>query len=127
MTHRGLVHPHVVQYLGAHRTPPNLVMVTEYMQYSLQDIIYDTRLSASLSQERVIDMAIQITNAFRFLHSRSPPVIHRDIKPANFLVDRAFKVKLCDFGLASATAAQRGAGTPAYMASRRFSCVSLQR
>lgn len=80
MTHRSLVHPHVVQYLGACRTPPNLVMVTEYMQYSLQDLIYDTRLSASLTKDRVLDMAIQITNAFRYLHTRSPPVIHRDIK-----------------------------------------------
>lgn len=33
--------------------------------------------------------------AFIYMHSRSPPVIHRDIKPANFLLDRAWKLKVC--------------------------------
>lgn len=46
-----------------------------------------------VTRDKVVDMALHITNAFRYLHSRSPVVIHRDIKPANFLVDRAFKVK----------------------------------
>lgn len=42
--------------------------------------------------------------------------MHRDIKPANFLVDRAWRVKVCDFGLASNNREKMGAGTPAYMA-----------
>jgi len=44
----------------------------------------------------------------------------RDIKPANFLVDRAWRVKICDFGLASNNRSQSGAGTPAYMAPELF-------
>lgn len=47
-------------------------------------------------------MAQDIANALRYLHAQKPAVIHRDIKPANFLVDRAFSVKITDFGLASA-------------------------
>lgn len=31
MTHASLAHPNVVQFLGACRTPPNLIMVTEHM------------------------------------------------------------------------------------------------
>lgn len=38
----------------------------------------------------------------------------RDLKPHNLLLDRAWKVKLCDFGLASSR--KEGVGTPAYMA-----------
>jgi serine/threonine protein kinase len=38
----------------------------------------------------------------------------RDLKPHNLLLDRAWKVKLCDFGLAGSC--KGGIGTPAYMA-----------
>lgn len=42
----------------------------------------------------------------------------RDLKPHNLLLDRAWKVKLCDFGLAGSC--QAGVGTPAYMAPELF-------
>jgi serine/threonine protein kinase len=64
---------------------------------------------------------MEMARAMIYLHSRRPTVIHRDIKPANFLVDRAWRVKVCDFGLASNTKKQVGAGTPAYMAPELFS------
>ena len=47
--------------------------------------------------------------AFAILHSA-----YRDVKPSNILVDRAWKVKVCDFGLAVASSSS--AGTPNYMA-----------
>uniref|UniRef100_A0A7S1SQC5 Protein kinase domain-containing protein n=1 Tax=Tetraselmis chuii TaxID=63592 RepID=A0A7S1SQC5_9CHLO len=114
MTLQELSHPNIVQLMGVCSKPPNLAMVTEYLPHSLFHVLHNTNIE--VDRKRVISLAKDICCAFIYLHSRSPPVIHRDIKPANFLLDRAWKLKLCDFGLASQNARQAGAGTPAYMA-----------
>jgi serine/threonine protein kinase len=103
-----------VQFLGACSKPPNLAMVMEYLPFSLFDVLHGDRANTPLDRTRVLALAADIARAFVYLHSRKPAVIHRDIKPANFLLDRAWRVKLCDMGLASNN--QSGAGTPAYMA-----------
>ncbi|GMH38101.1 hypothetical protein BSKO_05985 [Bryopsis sp. KO-2023] len=112
MTLAELRHPNVVQFLGACMKPPELCMVMEHLPHSLFSVLYKS--SVEMDQKRVIALASDICRAFQFLHSRKPAVIHRDIKPANFLLDRSWKVKICDFGLASAMDA--ASGTPPYMA-----------
>jgi len=114
LTLRELRHPHVVQFIGACMRPPNLCIVLEYLPYSLFQVVHGGQFD--VDRRRVMALSIDICRAFQYLHSRSPPVVHRDIKPGNFLVDRAWKVKLCDFGLASINERQKGAGTPGYMA-----------
>jgi len=114
LTLRELRHPHVVQFIGACMRPPHLCIVMEHLPYSLFQVVHDGQFQ--VDRRRAMALGIDICRAFQYLHSRSPPVVHRDIKPANFLVDRAWKVKLCDFGLASINDRQKGAGTPAYMA-----------
>jgi len=66
-----------------------------------------------------IRIARQAARALEHIHTRK--VIHRDIKPENIHLDRMGKVRLMDFGIASATgvsASNSGstAGTPFYMA-----------
>ncbi len=65
-----------------------------------------------------IRIARQAARALEHIHTRK--VIHRDIKPENIHLDGMGKVRLMDFGIASATgtAAKAGstAGTPFYMA-----------
>lgn len=34
-----------------------------------------------------------------YLHSCAPPIIHRDLKSANLLVDKHWRVRVCDFNL----------------------------
>lgn len=65
---------------------------------------------------RVVGFALDICKAMIYLHDQKPAVIHRDLKPSNFLVDHAWKLKLCDFGLAANLKSQQRAGTIAYMA-----------
>ena len=115
MTQRDLRHPNIVQLLGACSKPPQLCLVMEFLPKSLHSVLHEPP-EIALDLRRKVDLAMDVARAMGYLHSRSPAVIHRDIKPANFLVDRAWRVKLCDFGLASAGHGQAGMGTPASMA-----------
>eukprot|EP00798_Chlamydomonas_sp_ICE-L_P022805 gene22805-29970_t len=114
MTLQQMRHPNILQFLGACMKPPDLCMVTEHLPHSLHSVLYGGRVD--LDRKRILELSMEMARAFVYLHSRKPPVVHRDIKPANFLVDRAWKVKLCDFGLASQSHSMAGAGTPPYMA-----------
>jgi len=107
-----LKHPNIALMIGACQKLPNLSIVMEYLPKCLHEILHESTIE--VDRKRVINLCLDMCYAFNYLHSRKPVVIHRDIKPANFLVDRAWKVKLCDFGLASGR--KSGAGTPAYMA-----------
>jgi serine/threonine protein kinase len=44
-------------------------------------------------------MALDAAKGMNYLHSSDPPVIHRDLKSPNLLVDKHWRVKVCDFNL----------------------------
>jgi serine/threonine protein kinase len=113
MTAQDLRHPHCVQLLGHCSSPQNPCIVFEHLPFTLHGVLHGGG-AAVIDRKRALSFALDIARALAHLHSRRPAVIHRDVKPANFLVDRAYKVKLCDFGLCDATDAD--AGTPNYMA-----------
>jgi serine/threonine protein kinase len=55
----------------------------------------------------VLSLAADVARALLYLHHvAKPAVVHRDVKPANFLLDRAWRVKIADFGLAANSSKQ---------------------
>jgi len=111
-----LNHPNVIKMLDAFETANEFVVVMEFAQGVLFDILeHDT----SLPEREVREIAIQLIDALHYLHENR--VIHRDLKPQNILIGTDRVVKVCDFGFArslsqSSLVMTSIKGTPLYMA-----------
>ena len=111
-----LDHPNVIKMLDAFETKKEIVVVMEFAQGVLFDVLtHDTKLPEC----EVREIAIQLIDALHYLHSNR--VIHRDLKPENILIGADRCVKVCDFGLARSMSQQSLVmtsikGTPLYMA-----------
>lgn len=72
------------------------IIIMEYIVgKSLEEHILDM---GTLSEESVIDIALQLTDVFKYIHSKG--IIYRDLKPANIMLQPNGKIKLIDFGVA---------------------------
>ena len=94
---RTLQHENIVMMLDYFETDTEMIVVTEYAQGELFEILEDDR---SLPEEEVRTIACQLVRALYYLHSNR--VIHRDMKPQNVLLGAGSRVMLCDFGFARA-------------------------
>ena len=98
----GLQHPNVVSVFDRGSHDGTYYIAMEFLAgRTLKDVI---RSDAPLSQQRVIDLGIQILGAAGFAHKRG--VIHRDFKPHNVMVGGQDNVKVTDFGIARAGASE---------------------
>ncbi|XP_020884091.1 serine/threonine-protein kinase B-raf [Arabidopsis lyrata subsp. lyrata] len=112
-----LRHPNVILFLGACTKPPQLSMITEYMNRgSLYDILRTRK--KGLSWERKLKILSDICRGLMGIHQMG--IVHRDLKSANCLLNKGI-VKICDFGLSrmkNGTTVEdtEAAGTPEWMA-----------
>uniref|UniRef100_A0A8C2XAY8 non-specific serine/threonine protein kinase n=2 Tax=Cyclopterus lumpus TaxID=8103 RepID=A0A8C2XAY8_CYCLU len=90
---RGLQHPHIVQLFDSFETETEVVVVTEYAEGQLFQILED---DGNLPESQVHEIACQLVSALYYLHSHR--ILHRDMKPQNILLGKSGVVKLCDFG-----------------------------
>lgn len=125
-------HPHILRIDKVWCETDNLNFVMELADGSLQDLLDVSQMEfgAPLSAYVLGEYMHQAAAAIDFLNarthvisSRRVGVQHRDIKPSNLLLF-GDQVRLCDFGLATATIAPLvrhvSSGTPAYAAPEVF-------
>jgi len=100
ITLRDMRHPNIVQLMGLCKHTSGLYIVTEYIPGgNLRKKLKDK--SIEMSWELRAKIAVDVSAAMAYLHSRN--VIHRDLKSQNLLVDKNWKIKVCDFGFARDT------------------------
>ncbi|NWR87528.1 STK36 kinase, partial [Furnarius figulus] len=112
---RGLHHPNIIQMLDSFETDKEVVVVTDYAEGELFQILED---DGNLPEDQVQAIAAQLVSALYYLHSHR--ILHRDMKPQNILLGKDGVVKLCDFGFARAMSIHTMVltsikGTPLYM------------
>ena len=95
----GLRHRHVVQFLGACTTGPDLCLVMDFCGFgSLYGVLHNRR--QNITAAHVLRWMADTCRGMMYLHSRS--IIHRDVKSGNLLLDDSGVIKVADFGLARA-------------------------
>lgn len=91
---KGLTHPHIVKALDFF-TEPQPVLVMEYVDgQTLRQMMTS---SSCYTDKNIRQIIRQLSEAISFVHQNKH--IHRDIKPENILIDKANRLKLCDFGI----------------------------
>lgn len=110
---------YIVLLVGVCTVVPNMCVVTEYLpRGSVYDLIH--RQKTEIGFARRMRMLLDVIKGMQYLESMA--VVHRDLKSQNLLVDRAWRVKIADFGLARLLQSSNlqtvtsGAGTPNWMA-----------
>ncbi|XP_074371081.1 LEAF RUST 10 DISEASE-RESISTANCE LOCUS RECEPTOR-LIKE PROTEIN KINASE-like 2.1 isoform X2 [Apium graveolens] len=97
-------HVNVVTLLGFCYEGKRRALLYEFMSNgSLEKFIHLTTplLEAHLKWEKLFSIAIEIAQGLEYLHRGcNTRILHFDIKPHNILLDKDFRPKISDFGLA---------------------------
>ncbi|XP_073124780.1 serine/threonine/tyrosine-protein kinase HT1-like [Henckelia pumila] len=93
-----LHHQNIIKLVGACRKPLVFCIVTEYLaEGSLRGYLHKLEHKC-LPLQKLISMALDIARGMEYIHSHG--VIHRDLKPENVLINKDFRLKVADFGIA---------------------------
>jgi beta-lactam-binding protein with PASTA domain/predicted Ser/Thr protein kinase len=92
----GLQHPNVVGVFDRGELEETYYIAMEYVDgSSLKELI-----GRGLTIAEAVEVTRQVLSAAEFAHERG--IVHRDLKPLNVLIDRSGRIRVADFGIASA-------------------------
>ena len=95
-----LNHPNIAAIYGVEESGGRKFLVMELVG---GETLAERISRSQISVEETLGIAVQITEALEGAHEKG--VVHRDLKPANIKITSEGKVKVLDFGLAKAFAA----------------------
>ncbi len=114
-------HPRVVALLDLFVDDQRAYMVLERVSGSnLRQVV---QKKGSFGEKDLIELAMQMCDVLKHLHSLNPPVIHRDFTPDNLIYNSASGVKLIDFNVAQqyeASATRTVVGKHSYIPPEQF-------
>lgn len=96
-------HPCLLQFIGATADEGRPLIVTEIMDCSLRERLYD-KGDFPLSTQEVSIISPDVALALNYLHQKPRPIIHHDISSANVLLRRhgnQWRAKVSDYGTAN--------------------------
>ncbi|CAM6100084.1 unnamed protein product [Calypogeia fissa] len=98
----GIKHRNLVQLKGCCIQDKQRILVYEYAEKgNLAEALWGSKIHGHLNWKQRYNVCMGVARGLAYLHEElQPSIIHRDIKAANILLDRNFKPKIADFGLA---------------------------
>ncbi|HEY2414727.1 MAG TPA: serine/threonine-protein kinase [Pirellulaceae bacterium] len=115
-TARQVTNPNVVRVFDIGQCDGEVFISMEYV--AGEDLESLVRRVGPLPEAKVRQIARQMASGLAAAHDAG--ILHRDLKPANVMIDDAGKVRILDFGIASAVDDERMlarlAGTPGFFA-----------
>lgn len=112
-----LRHPNIPQVTDHFLERNSFYFVMEYIEGKDLSSILKSEGNPGFPEKTVIEIAVQVCEAMKYIHKYDPPIAHRDIKPSNLLKRNSDgRILLIDFGIARVANPHEGfwIGTPGY-------------